>query len=52
MTYTVLINYYRFHFKSMSDACTFCTLAKENGEKDVTVEMEFINDEKENNNED
>lgn len=52
MMYRVSINYHHFIFTNLADACTFCTLAKVNGEKDVTVEMEFINDVKENNDED
>ena len=52
MMYRVSINYLHFNFKFITDACTFSTLAKANGEKDVIVEMEFINDEEESNNED
>ena len=41
MKYIVSINYHHFDFESLSDACTFCTLARRSN-RDVTIEIEFI----------
>ena len=51
MKYTVSISYLNFDFDSLSDACTFCTLARRsNLDADITLTFNFeeentINDE-------
>lgn len=51
MKYRVSINYYHFIFDTLSDACTFATLAESHGEKDNTVCIEFIHEEENTDNE-